>query len=171
MELDLGICTIRSWRQGDENSLVHHANDRAVWRNMRDRFPHPYTLADAWRWIELNNTTFPETNFAIAVQDAAVGGIGIVRGDDVHRRSAEIGYWLGRELWGRGIAPVAVQAVTEWVFAEFDLARIYAGVFEWNPASTRVLEKAGYTLEGRLRKSVFKDGQLIDQFLYAITRE
>ena len=91
MELELGTCTIRSWRSGDESSLVHHANNRAVWRNMRDRFPHPYTLEDAYRWIELNNTVFPETNFAIAVEDTAVGGIGIVRGDDVYRRSAEIG--------------------------------------------------------------------------------
>jgi RimJ/RimL family protein N-acetyltransferase len=150
---------------------VHHANNRAVWRNMRDRFPHPYTLEDAYRWIELNNTVFPETNFAIAVEDTAVGGIGIVRGDDVYRRSAEIGYWLGEEFWGRGIAPVAVRAVTDWAFATFELARIHAGVFAWNPASMRVLEKAGYTMEGCLRRSVFKDGALTDQVLYAIVRE
>ena len=171
MELELGICTIRSWRPGDETSLVHHANNRAVWRNMRDRFPHPYALEDALRWIELNNTVFPETNFAICVEDLAVGGIGIVRGEDVHRHSAEIGYWLGQDFWGRGIAPVAVRALTEWAFSSFDLVRIHAGVFAWNPASMRVLEKAGYTLEGRLRRSVFKDGEFIDQYLYATVRE
>lgn len=171
MELDLGICTIRSWRPGDETSLVHHANNRAVWRNMRDRFPHPYTVEDAWRWIELNNTVFPETNFAISVEGVAVGGIGIVRGEDVARCSAEIGYWLGQDFWGRGIATAAVRAMTDWAFSSFELVRIHAGVFAWNPASMRVLEKAGYSLEGRLRRSVFKDGELIDQYLYAAVRE
>lgn len=171
MELDLGICTIRSWRPGDETSLVHHANNRAVWRNMRDRFPHPYTFEDAWRWIDLNNTVFPETNFAISVEGVAVGGIGIVRGEDVARCSAEIGYWLGQDFWGRGIATAAVRAMTDWAFSSFELVRIHAGVFAWNPASMRVLEKAGYSLEGRLRRSVFKDGELIDQYLYAAVRE
>ncbi len=171
MELELGICTIRSWRPGDETSLVRHANNRAVWRNMRDRFPHPYTDEDARRWVEINTTVFPETNFAICVEGAAVGGIGIVRGEDVHRRSAEIGYWLGEDAWGRGIATVAVRAFTDWAFASFGLARIHADVFAWNPASMRVLEKAGYTLEGRLRRSVFKDGEFTDQLIYAVVRE
>jgi [ribosomal protein S5]-alanine N-acetyltransferase len=171
VELDLGPCTLRSWRSGDEDSLVRHADDRDVWINLRDRFPHPYTRDDARAWLRLVAESTPETNFAVAVAGEAVGGIGITLQDDVSRRSAEIGYWLGRAYWGRGIATAAVRALTDWAFAHFDLCRLYAGVFEWNPASARVLEKAGYVLEGRLRRSVTKDGRTIDQLLHALVRD
>jgi RimJ/RimL family protein N-acetyltransferase len=152
-------------------SLVRHANSRQVWRNLRDRFPHPYTAADAERWTREAPSTIPETHFAIAVGAEAVGGAGLELQPDVHRRSAEIGYWLGEPFWGRGIATEVVRALTDFGFRTFDLCRIYACVFEWNPASMRVLEKAGYSLEGRLRKSVTKDGRTIDQLLYAILHE
>ena len=99
-----------------------------------------------------------------------IGGIGLELGSDIFQRSAEMGYWLGEPFWGRGIATEAVRAITNYAFSTFNLCRIYAGVFEWNPASMRVLEKAGYICEGRLKKSVFKDGRVIDQFLYAMTR-
>lgn len=171
MNLDLGIGAVRLWQASDGESLVRHANDREVWINLRDRFPHPYTRGDAEIWLGLVADEDPQTNFAIAVQGEAVGGIGIVLQDDVARRSAEIGYWLGRAFWGRGIATAAVRAVTGWAFDRFDLCRLHAGVFAWNPASTRVLEKAGYALEGRLRQAVTKDGQTIDQLLYAIVRK
>lgn len=170
MEIDLGCSAIRSWRAGDEDSLVRHAHDRAVWINLRDRFPHPYTATDARAWLRHVAGTIPETNFAIDVDGEAVGGVGITLGTDVSRRSAEIGYWLGRPFWGRGIATAAVRALTDWAFANFDLCRLHAGVFEWNPASARVLAKAGYILEGRLRRSVTKDGKTIDQLLYATVR-
>ena len=170
MELTLSKSTLRPWKPGDEESLVRHANNRAIWRNVRDAFPHPYTLVDAKHWIEIANPTAQVANFAIVVDGAAVGGIGLVLKDDVFRRSAEIGYWLGEEYWGRGIVTEAVFAVTDYAFATFDLCRVYAGVFEWNPASMRVLEKAGYELECRMRKSVTKDGVTIDELIYAIIR-
>ncbi|WP_422927736.1 GNAT family N-acetyltransferase [Singulisphaera sp. PoT] len=171
MELKLDFGSIRSFRRGDLDSLVRHANDREVWLNLKDRFPHPYTKDDARAWLQLVTRMEPETSFAIAVDDVAVGGIGIEPQGDVARRSAEIGYWLGREFWGRGIATSALRAMTDWAFANFEICRLHAGVFAWNPASARVLEKAGYTLEGRLRSSVFKDGHMTDQLLYAIVRE
>jgi RimJ/RimL family protein N-acetyltransferase len=171
VELDLGSCTLRSWRSGDEDSLVRHADDRDIWINLRDSFPHPYTRDYAQAWLRLVAEWTPETNFAVTVGGEAVGGIGITLQDDVSRRSAEIGYWLGRAYWGRGIATAAVRALTDWAFAHFDLCRLYAGVFEWNPASARVLEKAGYVLEGRLRRSVTKDGRTIDQLLHALVRD
>jgi len=170
MELKLNNSTLREWKEGDEQSLVLHANNRRIWRNLRDAFPHPYTLADAKHWIQIANPTTPSTNFAIVVDGAAVGGIGLLLKDDVFRRSAEIGYWLGEEFWGRGIVTEAVRAVTDYAFATFDLCRVYAGVFEWNAASMRVLEKAGYQFESRTRKSVTKDGQTIDELIYAIVR-
>jgi RimJ/RimL family protein N-acetyltransferase len=170
MELNLATCTLRPWREGDEESLVRHANNRAVWRNLRDLFPHPYTRADAESWIETSSAADPVTNFAIDVDGAAVGAIGVALKDDVFRRSAEIGYWLGEEYWGRGIVSEAVRAMTDYAFANWDLCRIYAGVFEWNPASMRVLEKAGYKFEGRMHKAVIKDGESIDELIYAIVR-
>ena len=104
------------------------------------------------------------------VEGAAVGGIGLDLRSDIFRRSAEIGYWLGEPFWGRGLTTEAVRAVTDYAFETFDLRRIDAGVFEWNRASMRVLEKAGYTCEARLRKSITKEGQTIDQLIYARVR-
>lgn len=170
MKLKLSKSVVRAWEAGDEESLVRHANSRSIWRNLRDGFPHPYTFADAKRWIEMANPTTPITNFAIVVDGAAVGGIGLMLKEDVFRRSAEIGYWLGEQYWGLGIITEAVRAVTEYAFSTFDLCRVYAGVFEWNPASMRVLEKAGYEFEGRMKKSVTKDGETIDELIYAIVR-
>jgi [ribosomal protein S5]-alanine N-acetyltransferase len=170
MEFELSRSTLRPWLPGDEESLVRHANNRKLWRNLRDAFPHPYSLADAQHWIQIANPSLPITNFAIVVEGAAVGGIGLVLKDDVFRRSGEIGYWLGEEFWGCGIVTEAVRTVTEYAFATFDLCRVYAGVFEWNPASMRVLEKAGYEFECRLRKSVTKDGETIDELIYAVVR-
>src|SRR5262245_48755961 len=170
MELVLTRSTLREWRPGDEESLVRHANNRQIWRNLRDAFPHPYTTADAKRWIQTANPTSQVTNFAIVVDGAAVGAIGLMLRDDVFRRSAEIGYWLGEEFWSRGIVTEAVLAVTDYAFANFDICRIYAGVFEGNPASARVLEKVGYKFEGRMSKSVTKDGETIDELIYATVR-
>lgn len=171
MELRLGKSAIRPWRKGDEASIVRHANNYKIWRNLRDRFPYPYTLKDAAYWIELTATETPRTSFAIEVDDHAVGGIGLILRDDIYRCSAEIGYWLGEEYWGRGIVSEAVGAVTAWAFAEFNLSRIYAGVLEWNGPSMRVLEKAGYRLEARLKNAIVKEGQVMDELVYSILRE
>jgi len=171
MELKLTRSVLREWKPGDEESLVRSANSRRIWRNLRDAFPNPYTLADAEHWIHIANPTTPIRNFAIVVDGTAVGGIGLVLKEDVFRRSAEIGYWLGERFWGRGVVTEAVRAVSDYAFATFDLCRVYAGVFEWNPASMRVLEKAGYEFECRMKKSVTKDGRTIDELIYAMVRE
>lgn len=171
MKLELTTCTVRSWEWRDRDSLVRHANNRKISINLRDRFPYPYTDDDARNWFEAIVDSKPETNFAIDVAGEAVGGIGFMLQYDVDRRSAEIGYWLGEEFWGRGIVTEALIAVTDYAFANHDLCRLYAHVFEWNPASARVLEKAGYAFEGRMRKSVTKEGQTIDQLMYAVIRE
>jgi len=171
MEIELKTCVIRPWLPGDEESLVAHANNYNVWRNMRNRFPHPYTTDDAREWIRHTAEESPRTNFAIVVDGEAAGGIGLVLNGDIHRCSAEIGYWLGEAFWGRGVVTEAVRAITQWAFDNFNLSRIYAGVLEWNPASMRVLEKAGYQFEGRLRKAVVKQNQVMDEFIYSIVRD
>lgn len=167
MRLDCGLCTIRDWRPEDKTSLVRAANNRNVWRNLKDSFPHPYTEADADFWLALVREATPPTHWAIEVEGQAAGGIGITLGKDVHAKSAHFGYWLGEPYWGRGIMTAAVRATGDHVLACFDVARLEAPVFAWNPASMRVLEKCGFVREGVLRRSIFKDGHLIDAVLYA----
>ena len=171
MRIEIGQWQVRSFRPDDAEALARNANNRNVSRNMRDTFPYPYRLSDAREWIDFATTQSPEANFAIASDRELIGGIGITLQSDVNRHSAEIGYWLGEPHWGQGIATAALLAMTDWAFAQFDLVRLYGEVFEWNPASGRVLEKAGYELEGRLRRSIVKDGQIIDALLYAIVRD
>ena len=171
MRIEFGEWQLRSFRPDYAASLAKYANNRSVSRNLRDRFPYPYRIGDAEGFIRLASEQDPETMFAIASDAEAIGGIGLELYADVHRRSAQVGYWLGEPFWGRGIATLALEAITGYAFARFDLARVYAYVYEWNPASARVLEKAGYEYEGRLRKSITKDGQIIDQWLYAMVRE
>jgi len=110
-------------------------------------------------------------NFAIEDDGQAVGGIGLIPGTDVDRVSAEVGYWLGRAVWGRGLATRAVRSLTAWTFATFDVTRLFATPFSFNPASARVLEKAGWRREGVLRNAVVKEGRVADLLVYAITRE
>ena len=167
--LDCGCCQLRPWQSGDEDSLVRHANDRGVSQNMRDRFPHPYTAADAEHWVRLASGQTPVTNFAIVVDEQPVGGIGLMLHEDIERCSAEIGYWLGKEFWNGGLATAAVRGLSEYAFSAYGLTRIYAVPFADNRASIRVLEKAGYQLEGRLRRAAIKDGVVRDHMLYGFT--
>jgi RimJ/RimL family protein N-acetyltransferase len=151
----------------DARSIALHANNRKIWVNLRDSFPHPYRLQDAREFISHARSQKPEAAFAIAVEGRAVGAIGFKLLPDVERVSAEIGYWLGEALWGRGIATEALVAMTRYGVEAYGLTRVFAVPFEWNTASMRVLTKAGYVLEGCMRRSAIKDGRIVDQFLYA----
>jgi ribosomal-protein-alanine N-acetyltransferase len=167
MHLTLKTCAIRSWRSSDLESLVTHANNHNIWINLRDRFPYPYTARDGSAFLRHTREQRPETAFAIAVNGDAVGGIGFQLRGDVERVSAEIGYWLGEPFWGQGITTEALVAVTGYAIATHGLTRVFAVPFAWNTASCRVLEKAGYVLEGRMRRSAVKDGAITDQLQYA----
>ena len=170
MRLELGDVCVRPFALADAAAIVKHANNRAVWITLRDRFPHPYTAEDAAAFLRIATTQDPPSDFAIATADEVIGGIGLQRQGDVHRLTAEIGYWLGEPFWGRGIASRAVRAVTEWAFATTPLERIFAYVFATNPASARVLDHAGYQFEGRLHRAVVKEGRVLDQLVYAALR-
>jgi ribosomal-protein-alanine N-acetyltransferase len=160
--------TFRTWRTRDVDALVEHANNRNVWINLKDRFPHPYTRADAESWIGMNHLVLgPPVNFAIDVGGQAIGGVGVEPLEDVFHRTAVIGYWVAEPFWGRGIATAAVQFICEYAWRTFPLDRLQATVFEWNAASARVLEKCGFTLEGRQRRAVNKDGRVGDLLLFA----
>lgn len=162
---------LRPWRPGDEEALVRYANNREIWKNLRDRFPHPFTWKDAEEWIALVKAQGnPPLNFAILFAGEPIGGVGLERLSDVYRMTAEVGYWLGEPFWGRGLATEAVQTTVSYAFDHFDFERLQAGVYEWNPRSCRVLERAGFKCEARLKRSVFKGGRLLDSLLYARLR-
>jgi len=164
-------CSVRKWRAADAESIVRHANNINVARNLRDRFPHPYTRADAKAFLRRIVRDEAAMNFAIEVEGEAVGAIGFTIGADIERFSAEIGYWLGESLWGRGIVTEALVMITDHAFDRFNLLRLFALPFADNPASVRVLEKAGYLKEGCLRASAVKFGQVRDQLLYSRTND
>lgn len=167
MKLEGTRCIVRPWGVKDAHALARHANNINIAKQLRDRFPHPYTLGAARAFLEQVVPAQPVTNFAIEIEGEPVGGIGYAPGTDVERYSAEIGYWLAEAFWGCGIVTEAVSLVTEHVFARRNMLRLFALPFADNVASARVLEKAGYVREGLLRSASVKYGQPRDQLLYA----
>ena len=161
--------SIRPWRTGDLESLVRHANNKAIWLNLRDRFPHPYTRTDAEEFLDRAASAEPQIFFAIDHEGQAVGGIGIDPAEDVERVSGELGYWVGQQFWGQGLATQAAREMTTYCFDTLNLHRVWAGVFARNQASIKVLEKLGFRREGLLKESIIKDGRLESQIIYAIT--
>jgi ribosomal-protein-alanine N-acetyltransferase len=153
--IKLKHCIVRSYRPSDAESISQQANNKKIWLNLRDLFPHPYTTEDANAYIQRVLDSDPETSFAICVGEDAVGGIAYRLHSDVERLSAEIGYWLGESYWGKGIVTEALKAVTAHAIDSHGLIRIFAVPFETNIASIRV------------RKSAIKDGKILDQLLYA----
>jgi ribosomal-protein-alanine N-acetyltransferase len=167
-----GICTLRPWQLSDRDALIANADSREVWRNLWDTFPRPYSASDADEFLaEYAQPRSREGFWAVDVEGEAIGSLSLMRGTDVERLGAEIGYWIGEKHWGRGIVSRAVKVVTDVAFEQTDLMRLFAPVYCWNKPSMRVLEKAGYLREGVLTRSAFKDGMLIDRVLFARTRE
>jgi RimJ/RimL family protein N-acetyltransferase len=163
-------CVLRPWSTSDKQSLLRYANNRRIWRNLTDRFPHPYTDSDADAWFQFAANAAPSIQWVIEVEGEAVGGMGFMAGVDVHRYTAEFGYWLGEPFWDRGITTAAARSAVEFAFSQTTFVRLEAAVFEWNPASMRVLEKIGFQRESLRPRSVFKDGQLIDSVMYVALR-
>jgi [ribosomal protein S5]-alanine N-acetyltransferase len=170
MHFKLQTCLLRSWCPSDAVALQRYANNRKIWINLRDVFPHPYTLKDADAFLNLVAQEKPEMTFAIATAFEAIGCIGLRRGLDIHCKTAELGYWLGEPFWGQGIMSEVVAEFSRHAFEMFDLQRIYAEPFESNRASAHILEKAGFVCEGRMTASIFKDGKVLNSFLYARIR-
>lgn len=163
---------LKKWEPADAPSVAKYANDPEIARWLRNVFPHPYTLADAEWYVNdcAQNSEERQWVRAIVVNGEAVGSIGVFLQNDVSCKNAELGYWLGRPFWGRGIMTAAVRELCGAVFAQYDVARIYAEPFADNAGSRRVLEKAGFSLEGTLRRNVFKNGEFHDSCVYALLR-
>lgn len=152
------------------DALAALANDITIYNNVRDRFPHPYTRKDAEEFISLSVSHDPRNEFAVFVDGVFAGMCGLVPGDDVYRCTAEVGYWIGAPFRGRGAASQALGLLLPRAF-ERGFKRLYAGVYEWNPASRRVLEKAGFELECVQRDAVTKNGRTISQSIYVLFKQ
>ena len=163
---------LRPWQPEDAESVTALADNLKIASNLRDGFPYPYTLEDARTYIASCILTDESKTivYAIEIDGRAVGSIGVFRKDDVYRKSAELGYWLGEPYWGKGVMTRAVYRMCRIAFSRLDIVRISAEPFSWNEASQRVLQKAGFELEGILKKNVYKNSVLGDSHLYALLR-
>jgi len=162
---------LREWKLTDITSLSENANNIRIWNNLRDYFPYPYTEKDGEAYLEMVLAKpKPSVDLAIEIDGKAVGGIGVVLKADVERISAEIGYWLGENYWNNGIMTEAVKAFSVYVFSHFPVHKLYATIFDFNSASQRVLEKAGFEKEAILKQSAIKNGKIIDLHYYGLIK-
>ena len=166
-------CKIRKWELSDAVALAAALSNKKVQDNLRDGLPYPYTEQDGTDYISAmlladENDTFA---FAITVDTKVVGSIGIFRQGNIHRQTAELGYYIAEEYWGKGIMTEAVKQICEYVFDKSDIIRIYAEPFSYNVASCRVLEKAGFQYEGTLRSNAVKNGKVIDMKMYSLLKK
>ncbi len=162
---------LREWQFSDASDLAENANNIHIWNNVRDYFPHPYSKKDGEEFIRMVlDRPQPAIDFTIEIEGKAAGGIGIVLNSDVERITVEIGYWLGERHWGKGIMTEAVKEMVEYAFNNFPIRKIYAPVFEFNKASQKVLEKAGFTKEAILKQAAIKNDQIIDMYYYSLIR-
>ncbi|MCB0716718.1 MAG: GNAT family protein [Chitinophagaceae bacterium] len=162
--------TLRPWAKTDIDALVEYGNNYNIARNMRNIFPHPYTNQDAVKFLERTIPLRPVNIFAIDINGKASGGIGVFPQDDIMCKNAELGYWLAEPFWGKGIITKAIGQVVAYGFKTFDIDRIYAIPFGTNIASQKALEKAGFRLEARFDKTIFKNGVYYDELVYAIRK-
>jgi len=166
-------CRIRKWELSDAKDLAAALSNKKVQDNLRDGLPYPYTEQDGKEFISAmlsadENETFA---FAITVDNTVTGSIGIFRQGNIHRQTAELGYYIAEEYWGKGIMTEAVKQICEYVFANSDIIRIYAEPFAYNIASCRVLEKVGFQYEGTLRSNAVKNSKVIDMKMYSLLKE
>jgi len=170
MELVEGKVRIRPLRYADRERLAKLANNKKIWLNVRDMFPHPYTIEDAEKFIDTVKQRDPQVTFAIEYDFKFVGAIGLVLQQDVYRFSAEIGYWMGEPYWGKGIATQAVSLLSKYAFEELNMEKLFAGVFEGNVGSKKVLLKCGFQQEGIAKKAIFKNKKFMDELRFGKVR-
>lgn len=162
-------CEIRKWKLSDAKDLAAALSNKNVQDNLRDGLPYPYTDQDGRDFISAMNSASEDETFAFAIvaEGRVIGSIGAFRQGNIHRRTAELGYYIAEPYWGKGIMTEAVRQICEFIFERSDIIRIYAEPFARNNASCRVLEKAGFQCEGTLRCNAVKNNEVLDMKLYA----
>ena len=158
--------SLRPWQKQDAQALAAIANNRNIWNNVRDFFPSPYTVTDALQWIAKSANENPPQNFAVVLQGQVIGGAGCIPKVDVYKKNIEIGYFIGEPYWGRGLATETCKHLCAYLIQQMDIIRIEACTFQYNHASMRVLQKNGFMLEAIKSKAVFKNNQLLDEYLW-----
>lgn len=161
---------LRPFNISDIDSLVKYANNSKIAANLTNQFPHPYTKENGEAFIKMATQNIPIPIFAIDINGNASGGIGIHLQNDIHIKNAELGYWLAEPFWGKGIMTKAVTQMVDYGFKTFDITRIFARPYGTNIGSQKVLEKAGFILEGRFKNTIFKNGKYLDELIYAIRK-
>ena len=166
-------CIIRSWKKEDADDLALALNNKKILDNLRDGLPFPYTAEDAAEYINamLNADRNKVYAFAIVLDNKVIGSIGAFRQENIHFQTAEMGYYIAESCWGKGIGTSAVKQICDFMFSNTDIIRIYAEPFANNAASCRILEKAGFSYEGTLRKNAVKNGAVIDMRMYALVKD
>lgn len=167
INLDIDGFFLRNWRHNDAPFMGKYANNKKIWLNLRDEFPFPFLEVHAVELINKFTSSINSLHLAIASESEAIGDIGVYFNNDVRRKSAVLSYWIGEPFWHRGIATDAITKYCDYIFSSFEIIRIYAKLFEGNIGSQRALEKAGFIKEGHFKKAIFKEGKLLDQYLYA----
>ncbi len=162
-----GLVALRKLHRNDLDRMVELANNEKISVNLRDQFPHPYTRNDGTRFLKMLDSNDQLIVFAIDYEGEYAGNIGLVLETDVYRKSAEIGYFLGEPYWNKGIMTKAVNLTVTHAFESLKLIRIHCGVYEYNKASQRVLQKCGFEKEGIFKKAIYKKGQIWDEIRYA----
>ena len=164
---------IRRWKIENKSELAEVLNNRNILNNLRDGVPYPYTENDAADFINAMLSADPDKTFAFAItlDDKVIGSIGVFRQENIHYRTAELGYYIGEKYWGNGYMTEAVKQASGFVFENSDIIRIYAEPFAYNTGSCRVLEKAGFVYEGTLRSNAYKNGNIIDMKMYALVKQ
>ncbi len=162
--------TLRTWHISDVNDLVAIANNKNIAQFMADVFPHPYTIENGKTFITFANTNPNSKIFAIIVDGKLSGSIGLHLQTDILRKNAEIGYWLGEQHWGKGIITQTIPQIIDYGFKNMDIVRIFARIFGTNKASQKVVEKCGFKLEGKYDKTLYKNGEYLDELIYAIRK-
>jgi [ribosomal protein S5]-alanine N-acetyltransferase len=157
---------IRPWQPEDAAALSAVANNKNLWDKMRDRFPHPYTISAAEDWIALCIKQTPTEHFCIEGDGRVCGGIGFIPGSDVEKKSAEIGYFVGEDFWGKGIATKAIALLVKYLAANHQFVRLFSIVYANNPGSMKALQKNGFNLEQIRKKAVFKNGVIMDDYVW-----
>lgn len=162
-------CKIRKWKLSDAKDLATVISNKKIQDNLRDGLPYPYTEQDATDYISamLSEDENETLAFAITIDNKAIGSIGAFRQKNIHRHTAEIGYYIAKEYWGKGLMTEAVKQICSYIFDKSNIVRIYAEPFSYNKASCRVLEKAGFLYEGTLRSNAIKNGKTIDMLMYS----
>lgn len=161
---------LRPWRLSDAENLAQLANNPNIAKNLRDAFPHPYTMEHAVQFITMVHSKLPQTIFAIEYGGNLVGGIGLHSQNDIYKSNAELGYWIAEAYWGKGIVVEAIKKILPIGFSLPNIERIFAVPFGSNIGSQRVLEKTGFTLEAKLSKTLIKNGVYEDELIYAIRK-